>query len=129
MRLLLLTLAVALAACSQSETVALPTLPSPGAAAAWDADASEHRGDDGLRVGYDCPPAPATLPSVWGTDLYTDDSSVCAAGVHAGAITAAEGGRVTIEIRPGADGYAPSARNGVGSREYGAWGGSFVVVR
>jgi hypothetical protein len=65
---------------------------------------------------------------LWGTDLYTDDSSVCVAGVHAGRITLQGGGAVVIEIRPGATAYAGSTRNGVDSAGYGEWGGSFVVL-
>ncbi|WP_346729629.1 LCCL domain-containing protein [Corallococcus exiguus] len=37
---------------------------------------------------------------MWGTDLYTDDSSVCVAAVHAGAITTA-GGTVVVTISRG----------------------------
>ena len=33
--------------------------------------------------------------SVWGTDMYTDDSSVCAAAQHAGKVGPA-GGEVTV---------------------------------
>src|SRR6266851_3375642 len=70
------------------------------------------------------PPAPAAggAPgNVWGTDVYTDDSSVCTAAVHAGLISLAGGGAVEIEIRSGLPGYLGSSRNGVSSSGYGAW--------
>lgn len=66
---------------------------------------------------------------LWGTDVYTDDSSVCMAGVHAGAISREQGGQVLIEIRSGQASYVGSTRNGVTSTAYGSWGGSFVVLR
>lgn len=82
---------------------------------------------DGEQFEYACPVG-GTLRFVWGTDVYTDDSSVCTAGVHVGVITLEEGGTVTIEIRPGQDSYVASERNGVTTLDYPAWGGSYVVI-
>jgi hypothetical protein len=93
----------------------------------WGATAAAFRGRNGTRVTYTCP-SYGTARTVWGTDVYTDDSSVCTAAVHAGLITLAGGGHVTIEIQPGQRFYAGSARNGVTSSQYGPWSGSFVVV-
>ena len=93
----------------------------------WQANAVEHRTHNGLEFEYDCP-AGGEPDTIWGTDTYTDDSSVCTAGVHVGVITLDEGGTVTIEIRPGEDQYVGSERNGVESSAYPAWGGSFVVI-
>jgi hypothetical protein len=78
-------------------------------------------------VVYACP-AGGTLGIVWGSGVYTDDSSVCSAAVHAGVLSVAEGGEVAIELRPGRDRYQGSARNGVETRDYAAWPGSFVVL-
>ena len=107
---------------------ASPT-PSPNTelAEAWAATATQHRGLDGERFEYDCP-AGGLLRFVWGTDVYTDDSSVCTAGVHVGVITLEEGGTVTIEVRPGQDSYEATERNGVSTLDYGPWGGSYVVI-
>ena len=58
------------------------------------------RGQNGAHYVYTCP-FYGVAGSIWGTDVYTDDSSVCTAAVHAGLITLAGGGTVTIEIRPG----------------------------
>jgi hypothetical protein len=93
----------------------------------WSATATEYRGQNGAHYTYGCP-ANGTPGSPWGTDLYTDDSSVCSAAVHAGLITATQGGTVVIEIRPGADSYTGSTRNGVKTVDYGKWSGSYVFV-
>lgn len=93
----------------------------------WVATARHLRGRDYQRFMYSCP-AGGGPQSVWGSDLYTDDSSVCTAAVHAGRITFTGGGTVTIEIRPGASSYAGSTRNGVTTRDWGSYAGSFVVV-
>jgi hypothetical protein len=93
----------------------------------WDANATAFRGQNGAQFVYTCPFYGAAGP-VYGTDTYTDDSSVCTAAVHAGRITLASGGSVTIEIRPGQSSYAGSTRNGITSSSWGAWTGSFVIV-
>jgi hypothetical protein len=62
---------------------------------------------------------------VWGDGIYTDDSSVCTAAVHAGLITVAEGGRVVIEISAGLDAYEGATANGVTTLPYASWPGSF----
>ncbi len=93
----------------------------------WSADAQAFRGKNGQRYTYLCP-ASGTRNPTWGTATYTDDSSVCTAAVNFGLITVAEGGTVTIEIRPGLHAYAASSRNGTTSQSYGSFGGSFVVV-
>ncbi|MCA1588544.1 MAG: Hsp70 family protein, partial [Chloroflexi bacterium] len=93
----------------------------------WQARPEEFRGQNGKRAAYDCP-AGGSPGSVYGTDVYTDDSSVCAAGVHTGVITVADGGRVIVEILPGQESYEASTRNGIESIEYQSWGGSFSVV-
>jgi LCCL domain-containing protein/PAN domain-containing protein len=85
------------------------------------------QGQSGQQFTYVCP-ANGSPASVWGTDIYTDDSSICTAAVHAGLITFAAGGTVAIEIRPGQPSYTGSVRNGVSSSSYGSWGSSYVFV-
>ena len=63
---------------------------------------------------------------VYGTDVYTADSSICRAALHAGAAPA-EGGAVTVRPRPGQGSYAASLRNGVSTAGWNAYGGSFSV--
>jgi len=96
--------------------------------ATWGTRADGYRGKNGQRIIYHIPPA-GTLSGIWGTDTYTDDSSVGTAAVHAGLITLQNGGTVTIEIRGGQSAYQGSIRNGVTSNGYGGWTGSFVFVR
>ena len=64
------------------------------------------------------------LGHVWGTLTYSDDSSICAAAVHAGAAPAS-GGTVQVQAAAGCQSYVGSQRNGVTSLDYDAWGGSF----
>lgn len=91
----------------------------------WSETAASMRGKDGTTAEFDCPPE-GTAGTVWGTNIYTDDSSVCTAAVQVGLITFDEGGTVTIEIAPGAKEYVGSNHNGVESRPYGTWDGSFT---
>ena len=61
--------------------------------------------------------------AVWGTDLYTDDFTLCLAAVHAGAI-GPEGGPVTVLRSEGRPLYVGSARNGVTSHDFGSYAAS-----
>lgn len=72
-------------------------------------------------------PADCANGSVWGTDTYTLDSSVCTAAVHAGINTLA-GGIVAIEYAPGLSEYAGTIRNGITTNRWGAYGHSFVIT-
>ena len=67
----------------------------------------------------------ASRGAVWGTDVYTDDSTVAVAAVHAGVLRSGETGTVTITILPGQSAYAASTRNGVSAASWGAWAGSY----
>ena len=94
---------------------------------AWNANAAAYRTWVGAQYEFNCPPN-GTAGTVWGTNIYTDDSSVCTAAVHGGLITLKKGGKVKIEMRDGQASYRGSKRNGITSAKYGAWGGSFIVV-
>jgi hypothetical protein len=88
------------------------------------------RGMNGERYAFRCPPGKPQPSRVVGSGPYTDDSSICSAAVHAGAIHAKDGGEVAIEIRPGETRYVGSDRNFIRSLAYDrAWSGSFVVLR
>jgi hypothetical protein len=93
----------------------------------WSARASQYRTWVGAQYTFTCP-ANGTPGPVWGSDVYTDDSSICTAAVHAGLITVAKGGKVTIQMLDGQGSYRGSTRNKIKSSKYGAWGGSFLVV-
>ena len=87
------------------------------------------RGFNGERFRFRCPPGKAVPGQVVGSGPYTDGSSICAAGVHAGVIRAAGGGLVTIEMRPGQAHYAASLSHYVQSEAYEKfWSGSFLVI-
>ena len=118
----IVVIALATAAGASGATSADPT-----GGTDWSANAKALRGQIGQHYQYVCP-AGGTALTVWGTDLYTDDSSVCTAAVHAGLITFANGGTVTVEIAAGAPSYTGSARNGVNTHDYGAWDGSYKFV-
>ncbi|MGK0186483.1 MAG: cytoskeletal protein CcmA (bactofilin family) [Verrucomicrobiales bacterium] len=65
--------------------------------------------------------------SVWGTDVYTDDSILRAAAVHSGAIGDGETDVVRVIILPGEDSYLASTQNEVVSGNWGSWTGSYRV--
>jgi hypothetical protein len=100
----------------------------PALSGGWLSTAEVHRGANGDEFRYSCSPD-GVFGSIWGSGPYTDDSSVCTAGVHAGVITRARGGVVTIVIRPGRASYEGTRRHGVTTEPYEAWDGSYVVVR
>jgi hypothetical protein len=77
---------------------------------------------------YTCPSG-GRVGSVYGTDIYAATSSICSAAVHAGLITARDGGKVMIRIRPGEDSYSATNRNGVRSSKYGGRRGSFIFLK
>ncbi len=104
--------------------VQTPTTPPPG----WSTTATSHRGRNGATVEVQCAPG-GTPGTVWGSGPYTDDSSICGAAVHAGAITVARGGRVRIRIGPALTSSRGTARNGVTTLDYGAYPGSYTVLR
>jgi hypothetical protein len=66
--------------------------------------------------------------SVWGTDVYTSDSSLAAAAVHAGVLPNGAKGTVVVEVLPGMGSYTGSARNGVYSQNWGGYGLGFRFV-
>lgn len=94
----------------------------------WGIRMTEERGEDGKKIPVECSPG-GTPGNVWGSDPYTDDSSVCTAAVHAGLITTAEGGTVVVEIAPGRSSYTGSEANGITSLDYPAYEGSFTFPK
>jgi hypothetical protein len=76
---------------------------------------------------YQCPPTGAVTQTIWGSGLYTSDSSVCAAAVHSGHITPA-GGQISFQMVEGADSYPAATANGVTSAAYGPWSQAFMVT-
>jgi hypothetical protein len=58
---------------------------------------------------------------VYGTDVYTMDSSLAASAVHAGAIRPGQTGLVRVTILGQHGGFQASMRNGIMSHAYGPW--------
>jgi hypothetical protein len=73
-------------------------------------------------------PAGAATGSVWGTGIYTSDSNICSAAVHAGAIGTG-GGQVVVTMGGRQESYTGSTQYGVTSSNWGAWDNSFTVSR
>lgn len=99
----------------------------PQVAIDWGTDASTWSAEVGKRVSLTLPPD-GSARTIWGTGVYTDDSSIGTAAVHMGLITFTQGGKITIEIRGGYESYEGSSINGVSSDSYGAWDASFVFI-
>jgi hypothetical protein len=66
---------------------------------------------------------------VRGSDVYTDDSAISAAAVHAGLLRMGEKGYVTVTIMPPQSEYPSTEQNGVKSMAAGAYQGSFSLSR
>lgn len=77
----------------------------------------------------------STTGGVWGTGIYTDDSKLAVAAVHAGILAVGQQGIVKVVIRPGlsvsptqgTNPYVGSTANGVTSNSFGTYAGSFSV--
>jgi hypothetical protein len=93
---------------------------------AWDTTASGFKGEAGQTYTFQCPEE-GTEHTIFGSDIYTQDSSICTAAVHAGLFNLAQGGVVTIEYRPGRSTYGSTVRNGIKSKTWGEYPRSFVV--
>jgi tetratricopeptide (TPR) repeat protein len=86
-------------------------------------ESSRYRNDE-----LSCHCGPGSMDgSVWGTDVYTDDSSICAAARHAG-VVGESGGTVRLRGAPGRARYAASRRNGISTSSWDRWDGSFVFT-
>jgi LCCL domain len=67
--------------------------------------------------------------SIAGSDIYTDDSALSTAAVHAGALRAGQTAIVRVTILAGQETYTASTRRGVTSGQSTAFPGSFRVER
>lgn len=67
--------------------------------------------------------------ALWGTDIYTGDSAIAAAAVHAGAIKIGETAVVKITVERPLAQYQGSARNGVTSHEFGRYETAYRIAR
>ena len=72
-----------------------------------------------------CPSEATATGSVWGSDVYTDDSAICRSALHAGAIST-EGGAVYVVEAAGQASYPAITRNSVASAAWPSWGRSIA---
>ncbi|MBV6486565.1 MAG: LCCL domain-containing protein [Pseudorhodoplanes sp.] len=62
-----------------------------------------------------------TEGQLWGTDVYTRDSTIGVAAVHAGLLKPGETAVVRLTVVAPLENYPGSTRNGVTSAEYGSF--------
>ncbi len=128
-------------ACGGMTPVELPKLPpgpplTPGTTTSLPGDGSLEKAyeltcstgagelalTEGKSVVVKCP-ANCTTGAVWGTGLYTQDTTVCTGAIHSGALSTA-GGYVQVTWDKGLSAYVGTTNNGITSSAWGAWGGS-----
>jgi hypothetical protein len=68
-----------------------------------------------------------TIGTVWGTDVYTGDSSLSTAAVHAGLVQPGGTAVVKVTVVQPLGQYQGSVRNGVTSRDFGQFGTAYRV--
>ncbi len=66
--------------------------------------------------------------SVWGTDIYTGDSAIAAAAVHAGLVKVGETLVVKVTVEQPLAKYQGSVQNGVTSHEFGHYGTAYRLA-
>lgn len=70
----------------------------------------------------------ATSGNVWGSDIYTSDSNVAKAAVHAGIVAVGESKVVYVKMLGKQTSYASTTRNGITTTAYGEYANSFSFV-
>ena len=92
----------------------------------WNTRGNELEGETDDTINVTCP-AEGVTTSLWGTEIYTDDSSVCTVAVHMGLITVEDGGSFVVTILDGEEAYTGSIQNEIESSDWGDWSRSFSV--
>jgi hypothetical protein len=72
--------------------------------------------------------AGSTNGALWGDGVYTCDSSLATAAVHAGLLASGQAGAVAVVVLPGQPQYFSNTRNGVTSSQYGAFSRSYSFI-
>jgi hypothetical protein len=110
-----------------------PSITTPAASTtdiqtiSWAFTANRFRHRIGEDITLFCP-AQGVANRVWGSDVYSDQSSVCTAAVHAGLITFDAGGAIAIRILPGQASYQGTSQNDLTSLDFSQWPGSFTFI-
>lgn len=77
---------------------------------------------------FECPSnCDNTSGAIWGTDIYSIDSSVCVAAIHAGVLELGEAGSVVVTYVEGQESYEASERNSISSMSWGSYFGSYSL--
>ncbi len=92
----------------------------------WETTAVGFKGEPGQTYTFECP-ADGSNNAIFGSDIYTDYSSICTAAVHMGIIKLTDGGIVTLEYRPGRPIYGSTVRNDVKSNTASESLRSFII--
>ena len=73
----------------------------------------------------------STNGRIWGgeNNIYTDDSIIATAAVHAGLVKAGQTGTIKVKILPGQSSYSSIKRNGVTSYKNNGYGGSYQLSK
>ena len=117
-------------ALAQDAAAAAPEVPRLG----WNTDLEHFQVDSkkfvGQRFTFQCPERAGRKKDgrIFGTDVYSSDSPICLAALHAGVIRP-RGGRVTVQLNPGIRRYVGSKRNGLKSSDRPATKRSMVFVK
>ena len=79
---------------------------------------------------FNCQSAPEDLvhAPIWGSKVYTTNSGICSAAVHAGVVVPEEGGIITVKLVKGKNFYTGSNKNNVKSKDHAATNMSFVFI-
>lgn len=113
---------------STTTKAAAPSLdPDDGEEVGCEQTARTLPGAEGTSRIVHCGPCERVMGNLWGTDIYTDDSPICAAATHAGALSP-RGGRVLVTFVPSVAAYMGTTRNELTSLTWDkGWGRSFYV--
>lgn len=93
----------------------------------WSDNLVPYSNQVGQQFSLYCEPG-GTLHPVWGTGIYSSNSSVCSAAVHAGIIRPSMGGQVNIEMTTNPGSYSGTTRNGVSSSDWTSSDTGFAFI-
>lgn len=66
--------------------------------------------------------------SIWGCDVYTDDSNLATAAVHDGWVADGVTKHIQVTILAGQASYTSCPQNGITSSSYGSWPRSYQII-
>ncbi|HKB06532.1 MAG TPA: LCCL domain-containing protein [Gemmataceae bacterium] len=111
---------LAMSAAGFKEEKASAALPDPGTL-------HSYQGQQHIGKTYVFRVTGAASGSLWGTGMYTLDSSLAAAAVHMGVLKVGQTGNVKVTILGPSMGFAGSTRNGLTSSNYANYPGAYRI--